>query len=92
MLLLLADENFPLASYKYLRSKGYNIIHITDAGLSSMKDEEVILFSISEKRLIITFDSDFGELIFKLGYSPKGVIFFRWKTFKPLDPGIFWMN
>jgi predicted nuclease of predicted toxin-antitoxin system len=87
MLLLLADENFPQASYKFLKEKGYDILHITDVGLASIPDQEVIEFSIEEDRVIITFDSDFGELIFKLDYKPKGVIYFRWKSFRPSEPG-----
>lgn len=87
MLLFLADENFPQASYKFLKEKDYDILHITDVGLASIPDQEVIEFSIKEGRLIITFDSDFGELIFKLDYKPKGVIYFRWKSFRPSEPG-----
>lgn len=87
MILLLADENFPQASYKLLKEKEYDILHISHIGLASIPDEEVIEFAIEENRLIITFDSDFGELIFKLGYQPKGVIYFRWKSFRPTDPG-----
>ncbi|PHI17954.1 hypothetical protein CEQ90_20460 [Lewinellaceae bacterium SD302] len=92
MLLLLADENFPIASYNYLKGKGYNILHIINEKLDSISDIEVIEFAIKNDRLIITFDSDFGELIYKLGYEPKGVIYFRWKSFKPTDPGIYLDN
>ena len=86
-MLLIADENFPLPSYKYLKEKGIDITHITDSGYASIKDEAVIELSVKENRIIVTFDSDFGELIFKSGYKPIGVIFFRWKSFRPLDPG-----
>ncbi|MEM8525387.1 MAG: DUF5615 family PIN-like protein [Bacteroidota bacterium] len=86
MLLLLADENFPFASYKYLVEQQYDIKHIA-VDHASIKDYEVINIAIEEERIILTFDSDFGELIFKLGFSPKGVVFFRWKDFKPRSPG-----
>ena len=67
-MLLLADENFPYASYKYLKNKGYDIKHVgeSDAGIA---DEEVIKLSIKEDRVITTFDNDFGELIFKHSYN-----------------------
>ena len=87
MILLLADENFPLASHFLLETYGVDIKHIVSEGLSSIKDHEVIGFAIREERVIVTFDSDFGELIFKLNYKPKGVIYFRWKDFKPKEPG-----
>jgi predicted nuclease of predicted toxin-antitoxin system len=38
-----------------------------------ISDEEVIELSIRQNRIIITFDSDYGELVFKHGYKPKGV-------------------
>ena len=40
--------------------------------------------AIAEDRTIVTYDSDYGELIFKHGYKPEaGVIFIR---FQPIDP------
>lgn len=88
MILLLADENFPLASVRFLKNKGYDIKAI-GGELSSIKDESVIHIAIKENRVIITHDRDFGELVYKLGYKPKGVIYFRWKEFKPEEPGRF---
>ncbi len=88
MLLLLADENFPLGSHRYLLQQGYDIKRI-EKELTGIKDHEVIDIAIKEDRVIITLDSDFGELVFKLGYKPEGIIFFRWKEFGPEDPGRF---
>jgi len=51
-------------------------------------DRDVIQLAIEEERTIITFDRDYGELIFKYGYSPpRGVIYLRLKSFKPEEPG-----
>lgn len=86
LLLFLADENFPKASFEYLKGLGYDIKSIL-LDNASISDEEVIKISLKEDRIIVTFDSDFGELIFKTGYRPVGVIFFRWKAFRPMDPG-----
>ena len=84
---LLANENFPLTSVKILEKAGYDIIY---AGLDfiGILDNEVIDIAIKEERIIITFDRDYGELIFKKGYRPKaGVIFLRWNGFLPDEPG-----
>lgn len=43
--------------------------------------------AIEEDRIIVTFDSDFGELVFKMKYEPTGVVFFRWADFRPKEPG-----
>ncbi len=72
---LLANENFPLTSVKILENAGYDIIY---AGLNfkGILDNEVINIAIKEERTIITFDRDYGELIFKKGYRPRaGVIY-----------------
>ena len=84
---ILANENIPLNSVQYLKSKGYDIKSI---GLDnpSISDNEVIEIAIKEDRLIITFDRDYGELIYKYGYKPKaGVIYLRFKEFSPVFPG-----
>jgi len=64
-----------------------NLLKHIGASNVGIKDKEVIQLSIDEGRIITTFDSDFGELIFKKSMSPIGVIYFRWKEFKPREPG-----
>lgn len=81
----LADENIPKASYNVLKDNEWDIIHIAD-DLSGLKDEEIVALSIEQRRIIITFDSDFGELIFKDGMCPLGCIFLRLKDFMPSYP------
>jgi predicted nuclease of predicted toxin-antitoxin system len=92
MILFLADENFPMASYRYLLDNEIDVKHIITEQLISIKDQEVIDFAIKENRIIVTFDSDFGELIFRLNYKPTGVIFFRWTDFTPSEPGKYLAN
>ena len=84
---LLANENFPLKSVIHLKEKGFDI---TAIGIDnpSIKDSEVMDIAIREGRLILTFDRDYGELIFKHNYRPeKGVIYLRLDEFQPEHPG-----
>jgi predicted nuclease of predicted toxin-antitoxin system len=86
MIKLLADENFPLASVEILEKAKYNILSISKShwGIS---DIEIIKLSNQEERLILTFDRDFGQLIFKEDLIPKnGVFYFRLQKFSPLLP------
>lgn len=76
----------PGASQSYLEEQGYDVKYISGP-LAGIPDEEVMDIAIQEDRIIITFDSDFGELVFKVGYKPKGVVFFRWQDFRPVEPG-----
>lgn len=83
----LANENVPFSSITYLKSKGFDIKSI---GIDnpSVSDEEVMAIAISEKRTIITYDSDYGELIFKYGYKPTaGVIYIRNQPVDALETG-----
>ena len=84
---LLANENFPYKSIFYLRSKGFDVSSI---GMDnpSVKDSEVMEIAMRENRTIITFDRDYGELIFHQNYKPdKGVNFLRIYAYKPEEPG-----
>ena len=61
---LLANENIPQYVVDILREKGYDVtwIHIDAPGSS---DEEALARARTEKRILITFDKDFGELVFR---------------------------
>jgi len=89
---LLANENFPLTSVKILEESGYDITYIgTD--FSGVSDSEVMQIAIDEMRTILTFDRDYGELIFRKGFKPeKGVIYLRWNDFKPDAPGNYFCD
>jgi len=84
----LANENIPLASNQYLEKKGYDIIHVGVVN-SSITDEEVMKLAIMENRVIITFDRDYGNLVFRDGYQPPGVIYLRLQDYPPIYPGEF---
>jgi predicted nuclease of predicted toxin-antitoxin system len=81
----LANENVPISSVKALRIGGFDIKSI---GMDnpSISDEEVMNIATEEGRTIITYDSDYGELIFKYGFKPRaGVIFIRTQPSEPLE-------
>jgi predicted nuclease of predicted toxin-antitoxin system len=83
---LLANENFPRASVLLLRELGYDVISIgeDDPGIT---DRSVLETAETEQRLIITFDRDYGELIFKHNHKPEqGVLYLRLETYSPEDP------
>lgn len=84
----LADENFPYKSIFYLIGKGYNVLSI---GIDNpgILDSEIMTIAINEERTILTFDRDYGELIFRYNYKPeKGVIYLRLDEYEPQEPGL----
>ena len=85
---LLANENFPYSSIYYLREKGFDVLSI---GMDnpSIKDSQIMDIAIEERRTILTFDRDYGELIFRYGYKPaEGVVYLRLEEYAPVEPGI----
>ena len=83
----LANENFPLDSTEFLKKKGFDIIAVGET-FPGISDREVIDFAEKEERTIITFDRDYGELIFKYGNKPgKGVIYLRLNQYDSEEPG-----
>jgi predicted nuclease of predicted toxin-antitoxin system len=84
---LLANENFPYKSIYYLKEKGYDLLSIGMDNPSIM-DSEIMSIAINEERTILTFDRDYGELIFRHNYKPeKGVIYLRLDEYEPQQPG-----
>ena len=85
---LLANENFPYKSIYYLKEKGFDVLSI---GMDnpSILDSEIMKIAMTEERVIVTFDRDYGELIFRHNYKPeKGVIYLRLDNYRPDEPGI----
>jgi len=88
----LADENFPGPSVSLLRSKGFDVKWIAEVS-PGITDIEVINLSNKEDRIVLTHDSDYGELIFKHDHKPKaGVIYFRLMSFTPTNPAEILLN
>jgi predicted nuclease of predicted toxin-antitoxin system len=79
----LANENFPEPSIVLLRATGHDVRSIrTDA--PGISDPHVIAMAQAEERIILTFDKDYGELIFKGGIgSPPAVLFLRYRGRDP---------
>ncbi len=82
----LADENFPGLSVLVLREAGFETEFITETN-SGWTDLQVMEYAVRNDLTILTFDKDYGELVFLYGHTPKGgVVFFRMDTFLPDEP------
>jgi predicted nuclease of predicted toxin-antitoxin system len=62
--MFLANENFPRPSTIILRENGF-IIKSVQEDYSGISDLEVMKIALELNLIILTFDSDYGELIFK---------------------------
>lgn len=74
---VLADENFPRPALDALRKAGWDVFSIAEE-CPGVSDEEVAALCEEQKRILLTFDKDFGELIFRRGLpAGSGVVLFR---------------
>ena len=74
---LLANENFPQDAVDALRKIGHDVAWIREDARGSL-DEQVLARAQEEKRILVTFDKDFGELAFNAKLPASlGIILFR---------------
>lgn len=82
---LLTNENVPFASVLRLRELGHDVFAVSEA-LPGAKDPEVLRQAREENRILITFDRDYGELIYRRGLpAPAGVLHLRFSPIHPLQ-------
>ncbi len=60
----------------YLQKLGYNTKSVRDIN-PSMSDKEIIRIAVSENRMVITMDKDFGGLVYHLSMKHCGVLLLR---------------
>lgn len=60
----------------FLSESGYDFKSVREID-HRMKDSEILKLANSERRIVITMDKDFGELIFNSGLSHYGVLLLR---------------
>lgn len=83
----LADENFPGDAVAALRATGYDVAWVREEAPGSA-DREVLAKATGEKRVLLTFDKDFGELAWRAKLpTTSGVVLFRIPMPRPRDVG-----
>jgi predicted nuclease of predicted toxin-antitoxin system len=79
----LANENSPMPSTRLLRESGVVVKSILEV-CPGVPDKQVIELAQQDNLVILTFDKDYGELIFRHGFQkPPAVVFFRFKGNAP---------
>ena len=73
----LLDESADFRLALHLRAAGHDVTAIGHDYPSSLDDPEVLAIAHRERRILITDDRDFGELVFERRHSHAGVIFLR---------------
>ena len=61
---------------KWLRENGYDTRAVRDIDVKA-KDVDILKLAVSEDRMIVTMDKDFGELVYNSGLLHSGVLILR---------------
>ncbi|HSA32291.1 MAG TPA: DUF5615 family PIN-like protein [bacterium] len=69
---------------KMLRDAGHDVLSVAE-DMAGAEDRAILSLAAKEKRTILTFDADYGELIYQKRMAvPAGLVFLR---FMPKNPG-----
>ena len=73
----LADESCDFSVVRALRAAGHDVVAVAEVALGA-PDEVVIERALSDRRILLTEDKDFGQLVFASASASPGVVFIRY--------------
>src|SRR2546425_12668591 len=73
----LLDESAEYRLVAFLQAQGHDVTAVAHEYPNALTDREVLSIALNERRVLITNDADFGELVFREGLPHAGIILFR---------------
>lgn len=73
----LLDENQSPVIANMLADAGHDAVHVRDIGLSGASDAEVMQRAEQERRVVLSGDTDFGELLARTNASSPSILLLR---------------
>jgi predicted nuclease of predicted toxin-antitoxin system len=74
---LLLDQGLPRSSAALLAQQGYDVVHVSDIGMSRADDLDILERARAEGRVCVTLDADFHSLMAISGARDPSVIRIR---------------
>lgn len=72
----IVDESTGAAVLEYLRSVGHDVLAVAET-MPQAEDQDILARAVTERRILVTNDKDFGELVFRSGQPHYGVLLLR---------------
>lgn len=72
----LLDQDVYAVTAKFLTQQGHDVLLVSQLGLARASDEDILRTAQERNRILITRDSDFGNLVFVENLG-TGVIYLR---------------
>lgn len=76
----LLDENLSPALADLLAEAGHQAVHVRDLDLSRADDEQVLAAAAADDRILMSADTDFGELLARTNADHPSVLLLRRQT------------
>ena len=73
---ILADENIEREFIEALREADFDVVSVRESYIG-IADDEILQVAENGNAVILTYDTDFGELIFRFSLKSHGVILLR---------------
>ena len=73
---LIVDVGVGKEVERWLLNQGYDIKSVREMD-PRMSDRKILKMAVSEKRVVVTMDKDFGELVYNSGMPHAGVLLLR---------------
>jgi predicted nuclease of predicted toxin-antitoxin system len=80
----LADMGVATRIVQWLKDKGYDAVHLREEKLHRLPNGLIFEKAYLEKRILLTFDLDFGEIVALSGENQASVILFRLRNTRTL--------
>jgi len=75
----LADANIESAIVLWLRAEGHDVVWANEFP-PSVPDERLLELARNENRIVLTYDRDFGDLVFRERLVSSGVVLLRFQA------------
>jgi predicted nuclease of predicted toxin-antitoxin system len=86
MVRVLVNENLPRASVVALRAAGVDVEAVSER-MPAANDRDVLEHAAESGRWLVTFDRDYGELVFtRSAPVPPAIVFLRQASYTPAWP------
>lgn len=80
----LTDENIDTQVVERLREAGHQVLYVAEME-PGITDDVVLAIATQESALLLTSDTDFGELVFRLRQLTSGVVLLRLGGLPPMQ-------
>lgn len=83
---LLVNENFPNPAVRVLRDRGVDVVAVAET-MPGASDTAVLAAAREQERWLVTYDRDYGELVFSRRLPPPpAIVYLRQGPYPPSRP------